>query len=345
GRADEQLGHRRNRTLDSAANHMRPLSNASASPVVVAMQAEQARRNTDREDHFYDAQSQPGSGDEQRDGVASISAVLANSDSRPSETAASLNEPTENRGMVSGPIDGPSSAIQPIESGLIILTALTADAASPGPIEAQPVVPARAEPEETIYGRHGLHRHRVLPNRRHVLAQDTAGCISVWDIMQCRRIHKVPEFEDHEAKGAFGGVSGRDFDAVATALSADPESVNSWCMVDTRTGVLTVHISEAQAWDAEVHVDDVDGVPPDAVRAMGDHERVNIGQWMLKRLFLPYARARVKRGLVSAIDAAVLNRWAAQAPIAEVVSARVAPRTNANAGANAEAAEPIFQPL
>ncbi|KAJ2501530.1 hypothetical protein GGH96_001851 [Coemansia sp. RSA 1972] len=317
------------RAVDAIANHTRSIS---ASLAVT----EQTRRNTDRDDQFYDAQSQPGS-DEQRD-VASISAVLANSGNRPE---ANLTEPTDNQ----------SNAIQPIEPGLMILTALHIDAASPGLAEAQPVVPAlaeaqpvvpalaeaqpvapaRAEPEETIFGRHGLHRHRVLPNRRHVLAQDTAGRITVWDIMQCRCIHTVPECDDPEASGAFSGVSGRDFDAVAAALSTDPESVNSWCMVDTRTGVLTVHISEAQAWDAEVHVDDVDGVPPDAVRAMGDHERVNIGQWMLKRLFLPYARARVRRGLVEAADAAVLNRWAAQAPIAEVVSARVAPRTSANA--------------
>ncbi|KAJ2279326.1 hypothetical protein GGH14_002814 [Coemansia sp. RSA 370] len=316
GRANEQLGHQR--AMDSIANHTRSVS---ASLVVT----EQAQRNTDREDQFYDAQSQPGS-DEQRD-MASISAVLANSDSRPK---ASLTEPTENQ----------SNTVQPKESGLMILTALPIDAVSPGLAEAQPVVPARAEPEETIFGRHGLHRHRVLPNRRHVLAQDTAGCITVWDIMQCRCIHTVPEGEDN-ASGIFGGVSGRDFDAVAAALSTDPESVNSWCMVDTRTGVLTVHISEAQAWDAEVHVDDVDGVPVDAVRAMGDHERVNIGQWMLKRLFLPYARARVKRGLVDAADAAVLNRWAAQAPIAEVVSARAAPRTNAEPGLMPSVVSPL----
>ncbi|KAJ2851403.1 hypothetical protein IWW36_001170 [Coemansia brasiliensis] len=320
----EHTGHRRNRTLDSA--HMRPMSStsgAAVSPVIIAMQAEQVRRGAaheaDGDDQYYDAHSRPTSNGEN---PSLISEVLATSGSG-------------NQAQLPAPISIPGSASK--------AEATTATATSHAPAETtgiskatttapsipdlESVVPICSEPDESICGRHGLHRHLVLPNRRHVLAQDTAGRISLWDILLCRRIHEFPDVASNES--CFPGIGGRDFDTVAEAMAADPESVNSWCHIDTRTGVLTVHLSEGQVWDAEVHVDEVEGVPPEAIRAMGDHERVNIGQWMLKRLFLPYARARVKRGLLSSADAALLNRWAAQVPAAEVVPARAVQRPNA----------------
>ncbi|KAJ2691004.1 hypothetical protein H4R19_006404, partial [Coemansia spiralis] len=183
----------------------------------------------------------------------------------------------------------------------------------PAPARNNGAVPVRAAPDESIHGRHGLRHHRLLPNRRHVLAQDTQGRISLWDIMLCRRLHEFPVSAEVAAASAqFPGVFGTDFDAVAQALAPDPETVSSWCHVDTRIGSLTVHLDEASVWDAEVHVDEVDGVTQETIRAMGDHERVNIGQWMLKRLFLGYTRARVRQGPLAPQDAAILNRWVAQ---------------------------------
>ncbi|KAI9501869.1 WD40-repeat-containing domain protein, partial [Coemansia spiralis] len=49
--------------------------------------------------------------------------------------------------------------------------------------ENREVVPVRSKPDETIQGQHGLHRHKILPNKRQVLAQDTQGRVSLWDIM------------------------------------------------------------------------------------------------------------------------------------------------------------------
>ncbi|KAJ2361396.1 hypothetical protein H4S02_011679, partial [Coemansia sp. RSA 2611] len=340
----EHSGHRRNRTLDSSS-HVRPMSSASGtvSPVIMAMQAEQAHRNTVREadeDQFYDAQSRPGSGGEQRDGLASISSVLAaSSDSQP-HTSEPIEIPSGNKqSRPSESAESPSGAALELPLPSVSLIEGAAGATSPAPmarqvaVPGQGVVPVRAEPDESISGRHGLHRHRVLPNRRHVLAQDTAGRISLWDIMLCRRTHEFPEAPDPASR--YPTLYGRDFDAISAALSTDPESVNPWCYVDTRTGVLTVHLNELQVWDAEVHVDEVEGVLPEAIEAMGDHERVNVGQWMLKRLFLSYARARVKRGPMPAADAAALNRWAAQAPAAEIVPARSAQRPHAASAAPA----------
>ncbi|PIA13384.1 hypothetical protein COEREDRAFT_83497 [Coemansia reversa NRRL 1564] len=190
------------------------------------------------------------------------------------------------------------------------------------PSEEEGVIPVRLTPDETIHGRHGLHRHRVLPNKRQVLAQDTQGRISLWDIMLCQRLHEFPTTEAEAAKSTvFPGVFGNDFEALSLIISTEPEAVNPWCDVDTRTGALTVHLNETRVWNAEVHVDEVEGVTLDVMEAMGDHERVNIGQWILKRLFLPYARTRVKRGQISPRDAIVLNRWVTQVPIGEIVPA------------------------
>ncbi|KAJ2446806.1 hypothetical protein GGF42_005598, partial [Coemansia sp. RSA 2424] len=183
-------------------------------------------------------------------------------------------------------------------------------------------VPVRSEPDETIYGRHGLHRHKILDNKRQILAQDTRGRVSLWDIMLCRRIYEFPESKVETATALFPGIFGTDFDAIQMAVSGSPESVSSWCQVDTRVGMLTVHLDESWVWNAEVHIDEVEGVADDVVTAMGDHERVNIGQWMLKRLFLAYTRNRVRRGPLSRHDAALLNRWATQIPAGAVVSAK-----------------------
>ncbi|KAJ1816767.1 hypothetical protein LPJ75_001917, partial [Coemansia sp. RSA 2598] len=185
------------------------------------------------------------------------------------------------------------------------------------------VVPVRLAPDETIYGKHGLHRHKFLDNRRQVLAQDTSGLVSLWDIMLCKRIYIFPgTAAEANSSAMYPGVYGKDMDAISMAISSEPESVSPWCYLDTRVGALTVHLDETQVWSAEVHIDEVEGITEDTMQAMGEHERVNIGQWMLKRLFLSYARNRVKRGPISRKEATLLNRWASKIPTGAIVSAR-----------------------
>ncbi|KAJ2082906.1 hypothetical protein H4R24_001236 [Coemansia sp. RSA 988] len=387
-------GHRRNRTAEQMglSGHLRPKSAASASgntmsPLIIAMKAEQARRNVikevDNEEQYYDAQSKTSEVSPLSNAVSdslesphrrahstssenlktsgSLFSVLGNTDRQQSQPLESIIIPgttaTQKRSQQSlhpsqplpsvGTVTTPES---PLPSASLIGSAMTGVIGSAGsphsqpqqqqggqsmpaperndhammPAEEEGVVPVRSTPDEVIHGRHGLHRHRVLPNKRQVLAQDTHGCISLWDIMLCQRLHEFPATEAEAAKSAvFPGVFGRDFEAISLIISTEPEAVNPWCDVDTRTGALTVHLNETGVWNAEVHVDDVEGVTPDAMQAMGDHERANIGQWVLKRLFLPYARARVKRGQLLPRDAAVLNRWVTQIPIGDIVPARV----------------------
>ncbi|KAJ2615406.1 hypothetical protein H4S08_001257 [Coemansia sp. RSA 1365] len=387
-------GHRRNRTTENMGlgGLLRPTSATSASggvmsPLIIAMQAEQARRNAikeeDNEEQYHDTQSNSSEASQVSNAVSGILqplhrraqsatnegretsgplfSALANADCQkmqplepitiPSTTAAQKqsqqsfhpSQPMPSTSTVPTP-ESPLPSASLIEAAS---AAIVGNAESPlslsqekqqddipvpaqgnncrvmMPSEEEGVIPVRSTPDETIHGRHGLHRHRVLPNKRQVLAQDTQGRISLWDIMLCQRLHEFPTTEAEAAEStAFPGVFGSDFEAISLIISTEPEAVNPWCDVDTRTGALTVHLNETRVWNAEVHVDEVEGVALDVMEAMGDHERVNIGQWILKRLFLPYARTRVKRGQISPRDATVLNRWVTQVPIGEIVSAR-----------------------
>ncbi|KAJ1676293.1 hypothetical protein EV182_008484, partial [Spiromyces aspiralis] len=77
------------------------------------------------------------------------------------------------------------------------------------------------------------------------------------------------------------------------------ESVPAWCVVDTKIGRLTVHLSPLTVWNAEVHVDELSPSlldPRIARDVMSENERINIGQWMLKRFFEPYVTVRAGRG-------------------------------------------------
>ncbi|KAJ1795528.1 hypothetical protein LPJ59_004292, partial [Coemansia sp. RSA 2399] len=389
--------HRRNQTVDYSAPYALALRN-TASPVLKAMQAEQARRSvikeSDGDDQFEDARTSPGnSGSDvvsttdsarssmhhlhhvrsrstglgQDKALGSISAMLAKERSPSTQPHSILGKSSssalkydmyekhtgdedDNASIADSPLPS-SSLIDANATTSPVTAAATAAIAIAGGIRSSPlhyslynkgharglpstqrniddgheVVPVRSKPDETIHGKHGLHRHKILPNKRQVLAQDTQGRVSLWDIMLCRRLYEFPATEG-EARDCkqFNGIFGKDFDRIESVLSKCPESVNTWCRVDTRIGALTVRLDESQVWSAEVHVDEIDGITPETMRAMGDHERVNIGQWMLKRLFLNYARARVKRGPISAQDATRLNFWAVQIPTAEVISAKTA---------------------
>ncbi|KAJ1938808.1 hypothetical protein FBU59_004328, partial [Linderina macrospora] len=354
--------HRRTHTADHMDFNAAEQGSAEArgqsavSPVLKAIHAEWAKRGvlreSDSEDQFYDANSH-GSGSSSSLAAArgshsrsqsmgtvqhptSITSVLASHSAKPmlipgrsktellrSDTAAAMRQnESEMLSVPESPLPDSSFMQAEVHNTLgsprqPLQVAVTDD----GEEEAE-AVPVRAKPDETIYGKHGLHRHKILDNKRQVLAQDTRGRVSLWDLLLCCRIYEFPETEE-QAKNSqmFPGVCGHDFESIQMAISTEPESVNAWCHVDTKIGALTVRLDESRVWNAEVHVDEVDGVTDDTLRAMGDHERVNIGHWMLKRLFLPYVRSRSKRGPLSRHDAMLLNKWVTQVPAGAVVSA------------------------
>ncbi|KAJ9102340.1 hypothetical protein QFC21_002740 [Naganishia friedmannii] len=130
---------------------------------------------------------------------------------------------------------------------------------------ASEATPLRTEPDAVIRGRPGLIRAKVLNDRQHVLALDTAGKVSIWNIIKglC-----LGTFKDEEVEGVFktndGLVHGADgeldskeaLDLIAEYVDGQ-SSVRQWCEVDTRIGSITVHMEEASCWDGEVYADQV----------------------------------------------------------------------------------------
>lgn len=106
------------------------------------------------------------------------------------------------------------------------------------------LVPLRTGPVWSQGGRPGLIRHHLLSNRRHVITQDSAGTIQLWDITRgvCERDLKC---EDGE----------RSMEQWISALDVQT-SIPNWYSVDTRTGALTLHLDFPQCFSAEVYASD-----------------------------------------------------------------------------------------
>lgn len=135
---------------------------------------------------------------------------------------------------------------------------------------------------ETLQGQNGLIKHKLLLNRRQVLAIDTAGEVSLWDLVLCREVQK------------FGK---RDMDEVFNELKTHEIGV-AWCQVQTKSGRLYVTLEENSFSDGEVYIDELgtDYVfPEDFVRSSAStttstgldnpDQRLNLGQWILTNLF------------------------------------------------------------
>lgn len=125
--------------------------------------------------------------------------------------------------------------------------------------------PLREEPEAVIRGRPGLIRAKVLNDRQHVLALDTAGKVSIWNIVKGVCVGTFEEAQVEELYKAHHGLvytADGEIDAKEAldlvAEHVDGQSfVRQWCQVDTRSGSITVHLEEATCWDAEVYADQV----------------------------------------------------------------------------------------
>ena len=126
-------------------------------------------------------------------------------------------------------------------------------------------VPLCSVPDDVIEGEHGLVRSVILNDRIHALTVDTAGEVAVWDIVRavCRGKYTPEDVASASHRGStFGGSDGDLERSPREALEAVRERiegeavVQQWCSVDTKTGVLTIHMNE-RCFDAEVYADEV----------------------------------------------------------------------------------------
>lgn len=186
--------------------------------------------------------------------------------------------------------------------------------------------PLYSEPDDIIYGEHGLVRSIILNDRIHVLTVDTRGEVAVWNIVRgvCLGKYKAEDVSDAtfygSSKGSSNGSAGANSGSgergtsPREALETVRERIEgeavviSWCSVDTKTGVLTVHLNE-RCFDAEIYADEAGY----ADRQFSDELRraffdpcfiphlitpalslVNIGKWVLRSVFINFIREETR---------------------------------------------------
>ena len=138
------------------------------------------------------------------------------------------------------------------------------------------MVPFHELPEETIEGQNGLIKHVMLNDRRRVLTLDTAGEVTMWDIIRCVPI------------SSFGK---RHLEDVMPEVNTT-SSVANWCAVDTRTGRLACILEENYCFDAETYADEL-GV--ENAGEFRDDQRINLGKWILRFLFAKLIDEEIER--------------------------------------------------
>ena len=132
--------------------------------------------------------------------------------------------------------------------------------------------PLCSKPDEIIYGEHGLVRSIILNDRIHALTVDTRGEVAVWNIVRgiCLGKYKAEDVADATFYGSTkssngsangGRGEGERGHSPREALESVRERIEgeavviSWCAIDTKTGVLTVHLNE-RCFDAEIYADE-----------------------------------------------------------------------------------------
>lgn len=172
-------------------------------------------------------------------------------------------------------------------------------------------IPLRTAPDDVIRGRSGLVRAELLNDRRTVISLDTQGEVAVWDIILGSCIGRFPRHETRRrplslasnastmSEGTANTGAAIDdvdiLDNIRTQIEGEA-IVQSWCTVECRTGLLTVHIEQGRAFDAEVYLDEA-GVPPKPEYRVD--QRLNLGKWVLRNLFESFiqeeGRAQIRR--------------------------------------------------
>lgn len=125
-------------------------------------------------------------------------------------------------------------------------------------------IPLCPDPDDLIPGDHGLVRSIILNDRINALTVDTAGQVAVWDIVrgQCLGLYRPEDVATASHAGSTANGADEKERSPREALETVRERIegdgviSSWCMADTKGGVLTIHLSE-RCFDAEVYADEV----------------------------------------------------------------------------------------
>ncbi|KAF7356603.1 WD-REPEATS-REGION domain-containing protein [Mycena venus] len=163
--------------------------------------------------------------------------------------------------------------------------------------EAAPLAPT-PDGAGSIWGERGLVRALVLSDRIHAVSVDTGGEVGVWDLVRgvCVGVYGREALgRDASGRGAMNpnaAAGGQEEWSPREVLERVRERIEGeavvapWATVDTKAGVLAVHLNE-RSFESEIYADEV-GYAGD--RRFGDEAKLNIGKWVLRNLFLGFIR-------------------------------------------------------
>ncbi|CAH1799827.1 unnamed protein product [Owenia fusiformis] len=105
----------------------------------------------------------------------------------------------------------------------------------------QDTTPTSTQPEFTIKGGASIRQYTVLNDKRHIMTKDTESNVAVWDVLTARKVEDRGNVNmEDEAKKRFTQVY-----------------VPNWFSVDLKTGLLTIHLEESDAFAAWVSAKEV----------------------------------------------------------------------------------------
>eukprot|EP00124_Ichthyophonus_hoferi_P001501 Ihof_evm11s79 gene=Ihof_evmTU11s79 len=144
-------------------------------------------------------------------------------------------------------------------------------------------IPFVTSPVATIHGKPGIINFHVLNDKQHVLTMDEQGNVSLWNILAVGPLSLFIHLPVARHVENLGKVNWEEEISKRKQLISIPH----WFALDTKTGVITVHLDPPQCFAADIY-------RQEANLPMGseEEEKVNLCQIMLRRLFAHWVKSR-----------------------------------------------------
>lgn len=157
---------------------------------------------------------------------------------------------------------------------------------------ADEATPVSSSPLVEVPGSHGIIRACMLNDRMHALTIDSGGIVALWHIPKATCLGTF----DSDALRAVARTQQRGEDWLPQDKPSDTLEMiqgiiegdgvtQSWCSLDTSTGLLTVYIDESRAWTAEVYADEFNMDVVSGEEQPWTEDRVVLGVCVLRNLF------------------------------------------------------------
>lgn len=157
---------------------------------------------------------------------------------------------------------------------------------------AEEAIPLSASPLLEVPGSHGIIRACMLNDRMHALTIDSGGIVALWHIPKAQCLGTFGNDSLYAAARAQqSNDDWRPQDKPSDTLDMvqgiiEGEGVTqSWCSLDTSTGLLTVYIDENRVWSAEVYADEFNLDVVSGEEQPWTEDRVVLGVCVLRNLF------------------------------------------------------------